>query len=114
MGWRQDIPQLLAACDVLVLSTRREGLPYALLEAMALGKPVVGSDVPGVRECIQSGHNGALFPLGDAPALAQILTQLLDNPAWATTLGRHGQIMIEQRFSMRTMITSLEALYSGV
>lgn len=113
LGWRSDVPQLLAACDVMVLSTHREGLPYAMLEAMALGKPVIGSDVPGVRECVEHGQTGFLFPCGNAQALAELLTQVLDNAALRQKIGAQAQHAILHRFSPRSMMTALEALYSG-
>lgn len=114
LGWRSDVPQLVAACDVMVLSTHREGLPYAMLEAMAMRKPVIGSDVPGVRECIEHGQSGFLFPCGDAQALANALVLLFDDPALGHAMGIRAQEIVAQRFSPQRMISALEAVYAGV
>lgn len=83
-----DLPQRLATTQVFVLSTRWEGMPLALVEAMAAGCACIGSDVVGVREVIEHGRTGLLVPAGDAAALAQALQQLLQNPALAAQLGQ--------------------------
>lgn len=113
LGWRSDVHKLLEACHMMVLSSRNEGLPYALLEAMALEKPVVGSNVAGVRDCIDPDATGILFPCGDVPALARAMERLLDDAALCATMGAKGREMVLCQFSPKTMIQSLEALYAG-
>ncbi len=112
LGWRNDVRDLIELSSMVVLSTRREGLPYVLLEAMALKKPVVGSDVPGVRECVVHGQTGYLFPCGDALALAGHLETLLDNRKKCCAMGNSGREYCLTTFSPTGMITALEALYS--
>jgi len=112
LGWRSDVRRLVAACDVMVLSSRKEGLPYALLEAMALQKPVVGSDVMGIRDCVESGVTGMLFPCGDAETLARDLDRLLDNTTLCHIMGEKGRERAMREFSPRSMIESLESLYA--
>lgn len=75
-----EIPALMSDHDVLVLASRAEGRPNAVLEAMAAGRTVVASDIPAVREIIRDGETGSLFPVGDAEALAQRLSQLFADP----------------------------------
>lgn len=87
LGNVADLPQRLAATQVFVLSTHWEGMPLALVEAMAAGCACVGSDVVGVREVIDHGRTGLLVAHADAPALAGALQQLLQDTALAERLG---------------------------
>ena len=80
-GERDDIPGLLASADVFVLSSRSEGMPLSILEAMAAGLPVVASAVGGVPELVLDGETGLLVPPGDPAALAAGLRRLLEDPA---------------------------------
>jgi len=77
LGNRTDMPALLAACDIFVLSSLSEGLPMALLEAMAAGKALVSTDVGGIPAALDDGNCGLLVPAGDAPALANAMLKLL-------------------------------------
>jgi glycosyltransferase involved in cell wall biosynthesis len=113
LGWRSDVPRLVAACDVMVLSSAPGRLPYALLEAMALCKPVVGSDVPGVKDCIDPGRTGFLFPLGDARGLAEALNRLLEDGGLRENMGAKAREMALDLFSPQGMIDALESLYAG-
>lgn len=81
-GWfeRADLPDRYRLADVFVLPSRDEGMPNVVLEAMASGLPIVASDVPGTRELVDSGVNGALFPAGDTNALAAALVELASEP----------------------------------
>jgi glycosyltransferase involved in cell wall biosynthesis len=90
LGYRYDIPQLNAAADVAVLTSVKEGIPRALMEAMAVGVPVVATDVKGSREVVVDGATGFLVPLGDAAALADRLALLLERPGLRQQLGRRG------------------------
>lgn len=111
LGWRNDVRRLVEGCDILVLSSRKEGLPYALLEAMALEKPVVGSDVMGVRDCVRQGVTGLLFPCGDPGALARDLARLLDDPALCRCMGERGREFALREFSVQGMIAALQDIY---
>jgi glycosyltransferase involved in cell wall biosynthesis len=90
LGYRYDMPELTAASDVAVLTSVKEGIPRALMEAMAVGVPVVATDVKGSREVVVDGENGFLVPLGDAAALADRLALLLERPALRRALGARG------------------------
>ncbi|WP_312304081.1 glycosyltransferase [Pulveribacter sp.] len=107
LGSVSDLPQRLAATQVFALSTRWEGMPLALVEAMAAGCACVGSDVVGVREVIAHGSTGLLVPPQDAAALADALQQLLKDAALAQRLGQvarlqalreHGHELMWQRY----------------
>lgn len=80
LGRREDVPQLLAACDVFALPSLYEGSSLAVLEAMAAGIPIVSSAIGGTEELIENGQSGLLVPPGDAPALAAALRKLLGDP----------------------------------
>lgn len=98
LGQVQDIPQLLADSQIFVLSTHYEGMPLALIEAMAAGCLVIGTDVPGVRDVIQHGHNGWLVPENDAPALAQQIAHALRHPSESARLASQGRADSTQAF----------------
>ena len=107
LGNVSNLPERLAATQVFVLSTRWEGMPLALVEAMAAGCACVATDVVGVREVIDQGRTGLLVPPGDATALADALQQVLLDPAMAARLGAaaraqalkaHGHELMWQRY----------------
>jgi glycosyltransferase involved in cell wall biosynthesis len=111
---RDDVDRLVAAMDVCVLTTFAEGLPLALLEAMARGRPFVATNVGGIPEIIQDGDTGVLVPLGDAPALARALTALLDDPSRAAALGAAGRAHVERHFGRVQFQARVRALYDQV
>lgn len=85
LGIRPDVPQLLAATDVVVLSTAYEGMSLSLLEAMAAGRPLIASDVPGVHDLVSGA--GLLFPFGDDRRLAELIRQVCENPSFSAEVG---------------------------
>jgi glycosyltransferase involved in cell wall biosynthesis len=90
-GLRRDVPELLAAMDLFVLSSLWEGLPRVLPQAMATGLPVVATAVDGNSEIVREGINGRLTPPGNPPALAQAVIELLSNPRLMAQMGQAGQ-----------------------
>jgi len=111
-GARADVADLLAALEVVVLPSRSEGLPFVLLEAMAVGRPVVATSVGGNPEVVQHGQTGLLTPPGDADALAVGLAFLLDHPEEATRMGAAGRSRVLTHFPLAGMVHALEALYA--
>jgi glycosyltransferase involved in cell wall biosynthesis len=99
-GDRDDVPELLATSDVFVLSSRSEGGPISVLEAMAAGLPVVASDVGGVREQVDEGVSGLLVPAGDPAALAAALERVLGDPQLRRDLGAAGRGLVRERFDL--------------
>lgn len=110
-GWRRDIPQILAASDVVVLTSRWEGLPIALLEAMAGGKSVVATDVGGVSEIVKNGENGFLVSPGRIEESAQAIVQLLKDPVRAKLMGNCGREGLADDYHITTMMKRIEGLY---
>lgn len=111
LGWRRDVHRLMAAADIVVLATNIEGCPYALLEASAMAKPVCGSDVQGVQDCIRHGKTGFLFPKHNAAALAGYLDRILSDPVLSAALGAAGRAYVGRHFSLRSMIKKTEKIY---
>jgi glycosyltransferase involved in cell wall biosynthesis len=99
LGHRDDVPQLLAACDVFALPSLFEGSSLAVLEAMAAERPVVSSAIGGTDELIADGENGLLVPAGDADALAAALRRLLGDRSLRTTLAQRARQRVEQAFT---------------
>jgi len=91
LGTREDVPQVLASSDVFTLSSRSEGLPVSILEAMAAGLPVVATDVGGVAEAVVDGETGLLVPAGNPQALTDALERLLRDEALRHRLGAAGR-----------------------
>lgn len=107
-GFRTDVRPFLAAIDVAVLcSTAVETFSLAALEAMALGKPVVLSEIGGAAEMVLPGHNGFLFPAGDTAALVASLAVLAE-PGKAESMGRNAREVVETRFSEAIMVDRYE------
>jgi glycosyltransferase involved in cell wall biosynthesis len=79
LGFRKDIPQLMASCDLVVLVSKREGLPKSLMEAMAAGKPIVATNVRGCRDLVSSGNNGFLVPVGDVKKTTEAIQTIMNN-----------------------------------
>jgi glycosyltransferase involved in cell wall biosynthesis len=101
LGMRNDIPQLMAAMDIVVLASYAEGIPRVLLEAAAMGKPTVGTDVRGTREVIVDGETGYLVPMRDAPALADAISHLAADPALRHEMGQAARRRAEMHFDER-------------
>lgn len=111
-GYRHDAPAVMQAMDVVVLpSVAIEGLGVVLIEAAFLGKPVVGSDAPGIREAMLDGVTGLLAPPGDAEGLAAAIDTLLADPELARRMGQAGRERARSMFTVERMAARAEALY---
>lgn len=111
LGWREHASRLMLAADVVTLTSRWEGTPYALLEAMAWSRPVVATAVNGCPEVVAKGQTGFLVPPGEPAAWAGAVTRLLDDPPQAAAMGRLGRKRVEECFTQAQMIDQIEALY---
>ncbi len=112
LGWRSDVPELLAVSSVVTLSSLWEGTPYALLEAMAACRPVVATAVNGSSEVVVDGETGYLVPPGDERAMAQRIVQLLDDPARAKLMGQEGRRRVAELFTVDRMVEQVTDLYN--
>jgi glycosyltransferase involved in cell wall biosynthesis len=112
MGYRSDARRIMRAMDVVILpSVAIEGLGVVLIEGAFLGKPVVGSDAPGIREALVDGSTGLLAPPGDARALAETIETILEDPALAAAMGARGRERARDMFTLDHMVTRAEELY---
>jgi glycosyltransferase involved in cell wall biosynthesis len=113
-GFRQDIPQVMAALDVFVLPSLYEGLPYTLMEAMAAGRAVIATDVMGNRDLIRPGETGLLVPPRDAHALAEAIVHLLSSPGERERLGQGALAAAQVRPTPAQMTDQVLALYEKI
>ncbi len=110
-GRRDDVPAVTAALDVAVLPSYREAQGLSVLEAMALSRPVVASNVGGIPEMIEDGRTGLLVPPHDAEALARAISRLLLDHPYADTLGRAGHDLVHDRFCIELMVSAVQSIY---
>lgn len=111
-GFRSDIPYWLGCCAVFVLPSLYEGLPIVLLEAMAAGRPVIATAIPGNTEIVIQGVTGLLVPPKDPAALAAAIRSILADPAAAGWMGAAGRKVVLERFSAKNMVRSVEQVYA--
>jgi glycosyltransferase involved in cell wall biosynthesis len=104
LGSRGDVPDLMAACNAVALLSDAEALPMSILEAMALAKPVVTSDVGGAREAVAHGETGFVVPPGDAAAATAALAKLAADPAAAQAMGERGRARQRKTFDGEAMV----------
>jgi glycosyltransferase involved in cell wall biosynthesis len=114
LGEVSDTRSVLAEADVFLMPSRSEGLPNALLEAMAAGVPAVVTEVGGMAEIVQHRKNGCKVPVGNHVRLAEEICFLLSNPAAAEAIGREARSLIERDFSLERMARQVEAVYREV
>ncbi len=113
-GERDDVPALLAEADCFVLSSRSEGLPVSILEAMAAELPVVASAVGGVPELVEDGETGFLVPPGDPAALADALRRMLTDAELRRRLGAAGRARVEREFTLDAFLAAHLDLYDSL
>ncbi len=111
LGARDDVPDLLAACDVMAMSSRREGYPGAAIEAMALAVPIVATAVPGTVEALGPGV-GVIVPIDDAGALAAGLASVAAHPAAAAARARVGRARFLERSTTAAVAAAMAGLYA--
>ena len=109
-GTVADVRPFLHRSHVCVLPSYHEGLPRSILEAMAVGRPILTSDVPGCRETVVHGCNGFLVPRGDAPALAERMIWFLEHRDEWAAMGRASRRLAESRFDVRQVNAEMFAV----
>ncbi|HEX6048826.1 MAG TPA: glycosyltransferase [Gemmatimonadaceae bacterium] len=104
LGWRRDVGRVVSAFDLFVLSSENEGLPLAVLEAMALGVPVASTPVGDLPVVVEDGVSGRLFPVGDSTALAHVIRDLARDELKRRALGAAGRAVVERRYDHAVMV----------
>ena len=112
LGFRRDLPELLAAADIQVHPSHTEGLPLAVCAGMAAGLPIVASRVGGVPEVIHDGRTGVLVPAGDPAAVARAVAALLDDPQRARRLGGEALRFVREEYSLEVAVQRLQQVYA--
>jgi len=113
LGFRRDVPELLTASDVFILTSRREGLPKAVMEAMAVGLPIIATDVRGNRDLVKSGENGYLVPLGNAEQTAIAIERLIDSEDLRRSMGGKSKELVKQ-YDLQNILKEMEKIYDNI
>ncbi|HVG27014.1 MAG TPA: glycosyltransferase [Acidobacteriaceae bacterium] len=113
-GFRSDIPRLVAAMDVFVLSTHREGLPLSILEGMGMGKAVVATAVDGIPEVITDGVTGLLHAHQDSEGLAAAILECIEDPAKARAMGEAARELVRTKYNPEVYAENVERIYREV
>jgi glycosyltransferase involved in cell wall biosynthesis len=111
LGWRRDLTTIYGATDVFLLTSRNEGTPVALIEALASGVTGVSTDVGGVRDVITGPEVGALAPVAAVAALSDRVCALLDDPVRRRTMGEAGRTLVLQRYGLDRLVDDIDRLY---
>ena len=114
LGHRDDAPEVLAAADVFVFPSLYEGLGGALIEAMALGLPIVASDLPAIREVVEPGSNALLVEPGSPADLADAIVALADDPERRRRMGARSRAIFEDRFTLERSARRMLDLFERV
>lgn len=113
LGFQRDMAAVFREAHLVALPSYREGLSKALIEACAIGRAIVTTDVPGCRDVVEDGKNGLLVPARDARQLAAALAQLIDRPDLRREMGQYARQKAEQEFSIDQVITQTFHLYES-
>jgi len=113
MGFRTDIYPIIDKMDLIVMPSLWEGFGLVLLEAMALGKPIVATNVGGIPEVIEDKETGILVSPNDPNILAEAIIYLLNNDSLAARMGERGKLTIRERFSLTRMVENIELIYNN-
>lgn len=114
VGWRPDVPRLLANADLLVLTSASEGMSNAILEAMASARPVVATDVHGAQELLGDDHGGQLVATDDPAAFVDAVARVAGDAKLAHQLGQHNRDRVRREFSFERTVASYVALYDAL
>ena len=110
-GHRSDVNDILSISDVFCLTSFNEGLPISMLEAMSMGLPVIGTNVPGIRDVIVNGQNGFLVELGDHVALKDSLLKILTNEQLSEKYGQESRKIVIESYSMNDCVKRYQDLF---
>lgn len=114
LGHRNDVPDILAAADLFAFPSLYEGLPGAVIEAMALALPIVASDIPPLREVVENGRNATLVPVASPSELTEAIADLLDDRNKSQAYGKRSIEIFEARFTLEKSVSRMMELYQKV
>ena len=113
IGFQKDILKILIESDVVVLPSYREGLPKSLIEACAIGRPIITTDTQGCRECVIDEYNGFIIPMKNSEILAERMEILLNDPLKRELMGENSRLLAEKWFSIELVINKHLCIYKG-
>jgi glycosyltransferase involved in cell wall biosynthesis len=111
LGWRRDLATIYAAADIFLLTSRNEGTPVALIEAMASGTVGVSTDVGGVMDVMGGPDTGRTAPLGDVTGLANAINELIEDAALREAMGARARARVLERYDLTRLVGDIAALY---
>lgn len=114
IGFQKNMYTIYQYSDIVVLPSYREGLPKSLIEASAVGRPIITTDVPGCRECVRENWNGFLVPAKDSKALAEAILKLIENENLRNKFGENSRRLAEQQFSLSEVVNRHMNIYSNL
>lgn len=114
LGHRDDVHRLMKTCDLFVFPSRTEGMPNALLEAMAAGCPIVATDAPGCRDVIAHERTGLLVEVNNPESLSAAIICLINQPKLARLFGENASVVARVRFDLAVMIDSYRSVYASI
>lgn len=112
IGFQQNIVNLLNDSNIVVLPSYREGLPKSLIDAMAVGRPIITTNVPGCRECVIDGYNGFLVPLKDVHLLSSAIYNLMEDFDLQEKMGRNSRALAEKEFGIDSVVSATIGYYN--
>ena len=112
IGYQKNMVDLYRNCDIVVLPSYREGLPKSLIEACAIGRPIITTDVVGCRECVVEGYNGVLVPAKNVEQLASAIVKMVNDRDGQLTMGKNGRVLAERDFSIESVIEKHFKIYN--
>jgi len=110
LGFRRDVAELMASSDIFILPSRHEGLTRAIMEAMAVGLPIIATDVRGNRDLVKSGENGYLVPLDDVEQTATAIERIIDSGDLRRSMGEKSKELVKQ-YDLKNIIPQMEEIY---
>ncbi len=114
LGERTDVDEIYALMDIFVLPSYREGLGISIIEASAMEKPVIATNIRGCRESVEDGVTGKLVPLGNSLELSKALIYLINHPKEAKEIGKNGRIIVMRKFDERLVFDRIKKEYQGL
>jgi len=114
IGFQQNILQIFQNANVIVLPSYREGLPKSLIEAAAVGRPIITTDTQGCRECVIENYNGFLVPVKDTEILSQRMETLINNSDMRKKMGKNSRLLAEKEFSIEKVIEAHLSIYDAI
>jgi len=114
LGWRDDIKELLALCDIFILPSYREGIPRTLLEAASMGKPIITTNTIGCKEVVEDGKNGYLVPPKDIKALEKAIERLISDYDLRKNFGNYSREKAIREYDLKKIVTRYTDLYKSL